>query len=311
MNKKVIASLVLLQGLLLGTLSSSFAAGVAVYPLRIELDSQKSQGNFISKSVTVENFSNKTIRIKANTQSWKLDAEGNLIYLEKPDEHSLIDRTRFNPSEFDIGPNQKQLVRFTVKVPDGPDGEYREILFFNTIAEKKNVISNLNKNLSININFETRFGVTIYLYKGITARNAIITDLSIEKERKETYLTAMIKNEGNIHTALNGKLILTNQSNAQNNMEIPIKYFLMPECTQKMKIKIPDKFTQNKNNSAKISLDYYDRDMKFKNIAAEADFGGINIEVPVNNISASKAEKIDINKTKMIPTLEKKINKQF
>lgn len=287
MNKKVLACLIIVHGLLFAAISECYASGVTVYPTRFELDTMSSHGKFISRSVTVENFSNKTVRVKANTQSWKLDTQGNIVYLEKPDERSLIDNTRFNPSEFSIGPKQKQLVRFTVKVPDGADGEYREILFFNTVSDKKDVISSITKKLSINVNFESRFGTTIYLYKGATARNASITDVRVEKEKKVTYITATLKNDGNIHTSLKGKVFLKSKSDSQKNTEIPVKYFLLPECSQKLKIKIPDNFITNKNNFAHISLNYLDKDLKVQNIAAEVDFGNdINI-VPVNSPSNS------------------------
>jgi|GEM_PF-5342402 len=300
MDKRLLTGLILIQSLFFGIVSESHAVGVAVYPGKFELEATANQGKFISKSVTVENCSKKTVRVKSNAQHWKLDANGNIVYMEKPDEHSLVDNIRFNPSEFDIGPNQKQVVRFTVKVPDGPDGEYREILFFNTTSEKSTIISNLNKKFSIKINFESRFGTTIYLYKGIVTRNATITDLKIEKENKETYLTATLANSGNIHTTLAGKVVLENKSDPKKNTEISVKYHVFPECTQKMRIKIPDNFCVDKNNTAFLSLDYLDKDLKVQNIAAETDFSSINLIVPVNNPTGSA------DKKKIIPAVNKK-----
>jgi len=285
MDRKFFIGLILFLGLFFGFLSRSYAkiSGIGINPNKFELVSSDKTGKFISQKLTVENFSNQTIRIKADLQPWSLNKNGGLIILNKPDEHSLTENIRFNPSEFDLAPEQVQTVRFVVKVPNGPDGEYREMLFFNVITGKSNLISPSNKNVQVNVTYATRFGTTIYLYKGKISRNASLVNINLEKEKNDTYLTATLKNDGNIHTTLNGKIVLSNKLNPQKTTEIPVRYHILPQNTQKMRIQIPDNFVVNKNNIAQIMLSYLDENSKVQKIAAEADFDTIKTEIKDDN----------------------------
>jgi hypothetical protein len=289
MSKKLLAVMFLSSGLLVGSITGTFArtTGIVVYPSKFELSFPNSQERFLSKSVQVENYSNKTIRVKAYTQPWRFDKEGQMVFLDKPDEHSLTDNIRFNPSEFDIGPKQRQTVRFTVKVPDGEDGEYREIIFFKTMTGKSILTSSANKNVTVDISVESRFGTTIYVYKGKTLRNTTLTAVSLEKNKKDTYLTATMKNDGNVHNSIYGKVILFNKLDPSKNKEMPVRYYVMPQSTQKLKIQIPNNYAVNKNNVAQIHLNYLDENSKEQAINVEAEFGTVYTDVQAKNNAES------------------------
>lgn len=230
------------------------AGSINVWPNIVELDFSKNKNKFTSISVYVQNKGSKSERIRAYSQGWNMSEFGIQEYLENPDDRTL--NLMFNPKEFDLAPGEKQRVRISTKEPEGPDGEYRGIIFFENVLPKKDILDTKSKDLSVTISFVTRYGVTVYAYKGTVDRNMILEKFEPQIIDNKQYLVTTLKNEGNIHTYVYGEVLLKPVNGGE---EIPLKlkkYTLLPESTQKMMIKIPANTMQNGDYKAYLKLSY-------------------------------------------------------
>lgn len=246
--------------------------GVIVYPSIIELDFAKNPRKFVSKVINVLNTSNKTARVRAYIQGWDMDKYGGLIFLDTPDNFSLDNYVKFNPIEFELAPNQKQLVRLTAKLPEGIDGEFRSIIFFETVTPREEILQPDKSKISLMVTFKTRYGVAVYAYKGSTSRNALLENFSLQKIDDNQYLVATLKNEGNIHTNVEGELTLIPNKDSQSTSLKAYRYTILPGRTQDYKIQLPEKQMSSNNYTAKLRLTYKDIQEKEQVLMAETTF---------------------------------------
>lgn len=277
MNKRFLILLIFVLSLIIGFVninkaSAQFAGGVLVYPSVLELEFPDNSKTFTTKVIQVENPTDKPFRVRAYIEGWNLSPTGSVVFLSKPDKNSLNDYVKFNPQEFDLAPGQKQMVRLASKLPEGADGEYRSIIFFETVNPKQEILSQNKDKLNINVTFKTRYGVAVYAYKGKVARAVELQDLKFEKINKENVLNATLKNNGNIHCNLEGELALIPQASS-NAVKVNIaKYTTLPGNTQKYKIQIPENLPANGLYNAVLKLNYKDQEGKVQVLQAQTDF---------------------------------------
>lgn len=243
--------------------------GVIVYPNIVEIDFTKSSQKFLSKSVFIENNSANPIRIRAYVENWTVDDTGGVIFLPETESRALNNYLKFNPREFDIQPGQKQMVRITAKLPDGVDGEFRSIIFFETISSKEQLLRPDSDKINVVVNFKTRYGVTLYAYKGNISRNADILDAKLQKINNFNYLAVGLNNVGNIHSNVEGELTLTSMDDKiLATYKVP-RYTIIPNNNQTMKILIPYKNLKAESVKAKLRLTYKNVEQKEEVIQSE------------------------------------------
>ncbi|OGI00651.1 MAG: hypothetical protein A2Y25_06875 [Candidatus Melainabacteria bacterium GWF2_37_15] len=241
--------------------------GVLVYPNVVELDFTDNR-TFVSRAIQVENPTSKPFRVRAYVEGWNLNEYGGIEFLAQPDKFSLNDNLKFNPREFDLAPGQKQMVRLTAKLPPEALGEYRSIIFFETVNPKQDILNQNNK-LNINVQFKTRYGVAVYAYKGDVARSALLENFKYEEVDGNAYLVATIKNPGNIHCNVEGDITLVSETDKNNTLTSPLaRYTIMPNSTQKYRILVPDTLNSGTYN-ALLKLNYNDIDKKPQVIGGE------------------------------------------
>jgi hypothetical protein len=96
-------------------------AALAIDPAYVELRLDKGRP---SETVTVTNLTDKEMRYRAHVQHFTYTKEGGFLQIA-PDEHSLVNWTKFNPREFTLPPNGSRIIRLSVIPPKNlPPGEY-------------------------------------------------------------------------------------------------------------------------------------------------------------------------------------------
>lgn len=316
--KKVLLTLLLAASTFLITpVTQAQVGGVIVFPNKVEMDFSKSTKKFNSGIVTVQNTSKAPIRIRTYVDAWELDKNGRLTFLKEPNENSLNNFIKFNPKEFDLAPDQKQIVRITAKLPEGTDGEFRSMIFFETVKTKDEIVKNEDKNrLNLTINVTTRFGVTIFAYKGELTKNATLNNFRFEKQEDKNYLIATISNDGNVHSVINGEVIITNLNTNEELKPVLFNRGVGPKQTHDFLINLPEQSIMPGKYDAKLNLKYEDFEKKPHTLAAETTFtvdtykNSIKedlvkpitdevIEMTPENIA--KPEKIDTTEIKLTP----------
>lgn len=276
---------------------------IIVYPNFVELNFSKTPNKFVSKVIQVENPGSETVRVRAYVKSWNLDDFGAIKFLETPDIYSLDNYIKFNPKEFDLLPGQKQGIRLTAKLPEGVDGEFRSIIFFETVISKKAALAPDKNDLSVDVNFKSRYGIAVYAYKGNISRNAVIEDLKFQKMSENNYLIAYIKNEGNIHSNIEGEMLITPKSGASEKKQFLARYTIMPSSVQKYKILLPADLPRNDIYNLKLRLTYKDKYDKEQVIEAETSLDYTNPEIFVKDTKLNSSLIPKTPKTKAKPRL--------
>lgn len=270
--------------------------GVYVYPNLIEMDFTKNDKKFVTRIVNVENPLDKTLRVKVYSQNWTMNENGLMVFPDTPDDRFLNnDYVKFNPTEFDLPPKGKQIVRLTAKLPDGTDGEFRSVLFFETLQDRKDILN--KKDLNLMVNFKTRLGVTLYAYKGIITKDFSVDNFTYNVIDGEPYLIITASNKGNVHTVVNANITLysNNVPTSLNKTRLGI----LPGQSSKFKISLSNYGLKKANYQAKAELSYQDTDGKDKDIQLETTFA---LNLTDKPSAKEQLEKTDINEEiKMTP----------
>jgi len=278
---------------------------IIVYPNFVELNFSKTPNKFVSKVIQVENPGNEIVRVRAYVKSWNLDDFGSVKFLETPDTYSLDNYIKFNPKEFDLLPGQKQGIRLTAKLPEGVDGEFRSIIFFETVTSRKTALSPDKNDLSIDVNFKSRYGIAVYAYKGKISRNAVIEDLKFQKMEESNYLIAYIKNEGNIHSNIEGEMSITSKSGTGEKKQFLARYTIMPTSVQKYKILLPADLPKNDIYNLKLRLTYKDKDDKEQAVEAETSLDYTSPEIFVKDTKLNDSSNLKSGKATIIGPKQK------
>lgn len=253
--------------------SNAQLGGVLVYPRYVELDFAEKERNFISKVIKVENPSNKAIRIRAYVESWDANEYGDPSFTAELLDRSLAKFVKFNPREFELQPGENQIVRLTAKLPEGEEGEYRGMIFFETVVPKEEILKPDKDKINVAIQFVTRFGVVVYAYKGNVSRNAQLHDFKFETIDNTQYLTADFNNDGNIHSVLEGTINLYDKTSPEQvAKDIAIKKVILPERSLKLLIPLDQTSITSGNYIAKMNLKYTDYSEKPQIIEAQTEF---------------------------------------
>ena len=161
-------------------------AAVKVTPTLIELNANKSSGNYLTTSFSVQADKNETIRYKLYPEYFTITDDGKMNAVpvsEKPD--NLIPHARFVPNEFTLKNGNPQLVRVTfTDIKSLPDGESRMVMFLEDVAAKEIILPAKNKNVNTKLIVKTRLGIPIYVDKGRFVKAGSFNDLKVEQNNK-------------------------------------------------------------------------------------------------------------------------------
>lgn len=194
----------LLIPIIAATLCASWtvsASALLVEPARFVLQIEPGQRD--GGAITVTNSSSTTVRYLSTVQDWVFDAKGVLTILPaKSTSASIANWVKFNPREFTLSPNGRQIVRFSISVPKNTAaGERRGVIFFSPAAK------------SAGLSVKTQVGVVIYAaIKPVTRTFEVGLPKASLNSTKQAEVNIELAATGNAHCRLNGKFKLSEPS---------------------------------------------------------------------------------------------------
>ena len=176
-------------------------AQVGASPLVIQVQAQRGKAQGIIK---VKNTTNEPSRVRIYTEPFTYDREQGFQTLEKS-EQDLSSYLRFSPREMTIPPESERRVRlFSQFPPSLPDGEYRTVVFAESLTEARDAQQNL-------VGVITRVGVTVYVRKGDLQPNLKVEQATYDPKAKQIKLLVTNAGEASILPKLIWKLTQNSQ----------------------------------------------------------------------------------------------------
>ncbi len=187
MSYKLLLASKLLLGLVLSTCTSfsgSAIAQVKVSPLIIEAKAERGQAKDI---ISITNNSDKPSRVRVYAEPFTYSRNTGFKTLPPKSPNDLTPYLQFSPRELNIEPGQTRKVRVISRLaPNLPDGEYRAVVFNESL--------NQSNNGDKGVNIATVIGVTLYVKKGNIAPKLAVDSASFEPIKKKIKL--LVKNQG-------------------------------------------------------------------------------------------------------------------
>lgn len=173
----------------LGLGGSLFWAGTAwaqvgISPLVIELEAERGRAQGV---ITVANDTDEEFRARVYVEPFTYDQEEGFQSLEiSPND--LSSYLRFSPIELEVPANTSRKIRFVAQLPPSlAEGEYRGILFTETLADAVN-------EEGVRIVLKTRVGSTIYVRHGDLAPELSVDRAFVDTE--DNQLELLVNNSG-------------------------------------------------------------------------------------------------------------------
>ncbi|MBD2560848.1 MULTISPECIES: P pilus assembly protein, chaperone PapD [Nostoc] len=159
-------------------------AQMSVSPLVIETKAERGQAQGM---ITISNTSKTPSRIRIYAQPFTYSRDAGFQTLSSSPS-DLTKYLQFSPRELTVKPGEVRRVRLISRLaPNLPDGEYRAVVFNETLTESKDAAGN-------NVTLVARIGVTLYVRKGNLSPKLAIDSASFNPEQKQIQL--LVRNSG-------------------------------------------------------------------------------------------------------------------
>lgn len=251
-------------------------ATVKVAPTLIELNANKSNGNYLTTSFSVQADKNETIRYKIYPEYFTITDEGKMNAIadsDKPD--NLIPHARFVPNEFTLKNGVPQLVRVTfTDLKSLPDGESRMVMFIEDVAAKEIILPNKNKNVNTKLIVKTRLGIPIYVDKGRFVKTGSFNNLTVEKSNKNLVYHMQLSAGGNSKVRYHGKAQIIKDKKLIQEFNMNSNTIRANGIFEETGI-IPDNLEEG-NYILKVILTYKNEKGENKNLIKEISFNVSN-----------------------------------
>lgn len=197
----------LFTALLLFLTFTAADAALKVSPTVIELNGNKTRGNYITTSFNVQGGEKETVRFKVYPSYFEITENGKMGEIQNVNApNSLVDKARFVPNEFTLVNSASQKVRLTIANLDKlPDGESRMVLFLEDVVPKEIILPYENKNVTTKLIVKTRVGIPVYVDKGRFVKCGHFDDLTIKKEKNDLIFNLKLSSSGNSKVRYTGK----------------------------------------------------------------------------------------------------------
>ncbi|MDM9583170.1 P pilus assembly protein, chaperone PapD [Nostoc sp. GT001] len=159
-------------------------AQMSVSPLVIEAKAERGQAQGM---ITISNTSKTPSRIRIYAQPFTYSRDTGFQTLSSSP-NDLTKYLQFSPRELTVKPGEVRRVRLISRLaPNLPDGEYRAVVFNETLSESKDAAGN-------NVTLVARIGVTFYVRKGNLSPQLAIDSASFNPEQKQIQI--LVRNQG-------------------------------------------------------------------------------------------------------------------
>ncbi|MDD5166684.1 MAG: hypothetical protein PHQ57_04785 [Candidatus Omnitrophica bacterium] len=181
----------------LGFVNLAKANTISLEPAHVRLS--VSAGQAKNGTIHVDNPSNKEIKVRAYLEDWRYSSckDGTKEFFPEGTLASSCSRwVSFSPAEFSLPPFGRQVVNYTIHVPQDSKGGYFSVMFFETdLAEVKNTPDS-------EVQLKARLGALFSIeIKDSIVCKADLESLKIEKENDTLKLLAQFNNKGNVDIA--------------------------------------------------------------------------------------------------------------
>ena len=173
--------------------SARSIAQVSLSPMTIQVSAKRGQA---SGFITVSNPTDQAFRAKVYAEAFTYEAEKGFKTLtaEAAGQSNLIPYLQFSPQDLIVPPKSTRRVRLITRLPaNAPKGEYRAVIFTESLQEKQEVLDNKQGML----NLRTRIGSTFYVYNGEISPAKVKID-SIQWHEGKQAFQVKLKNEGEV-----------------------------------------------------------------------------------------------------------------
>ncbi|NEP19871.1 MAG: P pilus assembly protein, chaperone PapD [Leptolyngbya sp. SIO4C1] len=157
-------------------------ADLGATPLIIEAEAERGQAE---GTIRVRNTGNELLRVRVYAEPFIYDRDqGFQTVSEIPND--LAPYLIFSPREFEIQPRSERRVRLAIRLaPSLPDGEYRTVVFSETLAESDG---------DSGVGLLTRVGTTVYVRKGELSPDLAVDQAQFDVETNQIEL--LVRNIG-------------------------------------------------------------------------------------------------------------------
>jgi hypothetical protein len=196
------SSLIVLSLVTLGARPAVAQVGLGLAPLRIEARARP--GETYSDTLTISNESDRATRVRASMLDFWIDDNQEpqfRSFAESQSATSCRSWVRSNPSEFELGPKQQRLVRFTIAYPvDMQDGSFNCALAFTGLSP----VGGTGNGVVTNVRLVT----AMYILKGDSVPNGIVRKVEVHVNGSNREAAISMENVGKVYFRPTGKVDL-------------------------------------------------------------------------------------------------------
>ena len=162
-------------------------------------------GELWTDVATVENVSDRPLRARVTVADWYLERNGTPVFVKRGTRPglSMSDWIDVNPTEFEIGPGETQVVRYTLTVPAGlSDASYRTAVLVESLPD---FVGKPDRNVAY---LTARIGLIIYNRVGTEAPVAEVVGQEVVSDPETPYSKVVkltIRNPGLVNFRLSGE----------------------------------------------------------------------------------------------------------
>ncbi len=251
-------------------------AAVKVSPTLIELNANKSNGNYLTTAFSVQADKNETIRYKLYPEYFTITDAGKMNAIPATDSSdNLIPHARFVPNEFTLKNGIPQIVRVTfTDLKKLPDGESRMVMFIEDVAAKEVILPNKNKDVNTKLIVKTRLGIPIYVDKGKFIKVGTFDSLTVEKNNKNMVYNMKLSAAGNSKVRYHGKAQIIKDKNLVQEFNMNSNTIRANGILEETGL-IPENL-EDGNYILKVILTYKNEKGENKNLIKEVSFNVSN-----------------------------------
>ncbi|HLP91458.1 MAG TPA: P pilus assembly protein, chaperone PapD [Nostocaceae cyanobacterium] len=229
-------------------------AQMSVSPMVIEAKAERGQAQGM---ITITNTSNAPTRVRVYAEPFTYDRDNGFTILPSSP-NDLTKYLQFSPRELTIQPGESRRVRLISRLaPNLSDGEYRAVVFNETLTEGKDSAGN-------SVGLVARIGVTFYVRKGNVTPNLAVKNVNFNSEKKQ--IQVLVNNFGqataitgiNWNISQNGKVVKTGNVDPSAVIANSDRYFFLTYSNQTTEKLAPGEYqlsgdlTWGENNQNKV-----------------------------------------------------------
>lgn len=243
MTRTITVPVAVLTAMVLAAVSPAAAQlSMSLSPVRVE--HAIPPGEVWTDVATVENVSDQPLRARVTVADWYLERNGTPVFVKRGTRPrlSMSGWIDVNPTEFEIGPGQKQVIRYTLTVPAGlSHASYRAAVLVESLPD---FAGTPDRNVAY---LTARLGLILYNRVGTEAPLAEVVGQEVVSDPEAPYSQAVkltIRNAGLVNFRLSGESqVVTPDGRILQVVSIPDSVVL-PQSEREVLLRLEEPISQ-------------------------------------------------------------------